>query len=62
MKDRSTFTMNDKEKLEAIRKLVTMTKENNFTLLVGDIVDKIRIILEVDEKNESSEFTRNRKG
>ena len=60
--DKDYFQMTDKEKLEAIRKLVTMTKENNFTLLVGDIVDKIRIILEVDEKNESSEFTRNRKG
>jgi hypothetical protein len=41
--------MNDKEKLEAIRKLVTMSKENNFTLLVGKIVDEIREILEVKD-------------
>ena len=40
--------MNDKEKLEAIRKLVTMSKENNFTLVLGDIVDKVRDILEVE--------------
>ena len=40
--------MNDKEKLEAIRKLVTMSKENNFTLDHGDIVDKVRDILEVE--------------